>query len=62
MHKNPRDLKKWYSQRLTDLYLQLVEAQETSPEELQRVIDERAGEPFDFLPRDVDFVKKDVLH
>jgi hypothetical protein len=62
MAKNDRDLKEWYSQRLTALYLKLVDAQERSPEELKQVIEAEAGEPFEFLPRDSDFVKKDVLH
>lgn len=62
MTKKDRALKEWYSQQMTDLYLRLADAQERSPEELQRIIDAEAGQPFDFLPRDGDFRKKDVVH
>ena len=62
MEKKPQDLKRWYSQRLNDLYLRLAEAQDRSPEELQRIIETEAGTPFDFLPRDIDFRSKDIVH
>jgi hypothetical protein len=62
MDKKSQDLKRWYSQRLNDLYLRMVEAQERSPEELQKVIDAEAGAQYDFIPRDGDFTTKDVVH
>jgi len=62
MTKKHGELKEWYSQRMTDLYLKLVDAQERSPEDLQRVIDAEAGQQFDFLPRDTDFAKKEIVH
>jgi len=62
MDKKSHDLKRWYSQQLNDLYLKLVEAQERSPEELQKVIDAEAGAQYDFLPRDIDFKEKDIVH
>lgn len=62
MNDNPHDLKRRYAQRLNDLYLKMVEAQERSPEELQKVIDTEAGTPFEFLPRDGDFIRTDIVH
>lgn len=62
MDDTSRDLKRRYSQRLNDLYLKMVEAQERSPEDLQRIIDVEAGTQFDFLPRDIDFTRTDIVH
>jgi len=62
MNDKSRDLKQRYAQRLTDLYVKMLNAQERSPEELQKVIDAEGGAQFDFLPRDIDFTRTDIVH